>query len=85
MRKNEWGGSEEASTKDMKVMKALYKITFDPLYKWGKKPFIDVVGELLCVHFDYLHKAPVPQLVYWGIEEGWLKSIKNKARLETDY
>lgn len=71
--------------KEIKAMKALYKSTFDPLYKWGKKPFEAADGKPLRVHFDYLHKAPVARLVYREIQPQRLKGVINKARLETDY
>ena len=73
------------SLKSLKVMRSLYTSVFDPLYIWGKKPVADVFGEPYRVHFEYLHQAPVATLVYRGIEELRLKSMINKARLESDY
>lgn len=49
-------------------MKELYDNAFGGLYKWGKKAICDSDGEPIHVHFDYLHKAPCPHLVYRGIE-----------------
>jgi len=52
------------SPMEIKAMNKLYKDTFKPLYKWGKKPFADKQGKLLCVHYKYLHKALVGKLVH---------------------
>ena len=73
------------SPKSLKVMRSLYTSVFDPLYIWRKKPIADVFGEPYRVHFEYFHQAPVATLVYKGIEELRLKSMINKARLESDY
>ena len=73
------------SPKSLKVMRSLYTSVFDPFYIWGKKLVVDVFGEPYRVHFEYLHQALVATLVHRGIEELRLKSMINKARLESDY
>ena len=76
---------KKLSPKSLKVMKTLYVNVFDPLYVWGKKSIADLFGVPLRIHFDYLHQAPIASLVYRGIEEQRLKSMINKAQLESDY
>ena len=36
---------DKLSPADIKAMNKLYKDTFTPLYKWGKKPFTDASGK----------------------------------------
>jgi len=65
---------EDAEIKKMdmeqlKVIKALCQSTFTHVYKWGKKHVVDKIGEPICIHFNYLHKALFGRLVYRGIQE----------------
>jgi len=69
----------------LKAMKALYYSTFTPIYKFGKKLVVDKKGQLICIHFDYLHKAPIGKLVYRGIQAERLEGIMNKACVDVDF
>jgi len=55
---------EKLKPKKIKEINKLYKDTFMSLCKWGKKPLTDGKGQLLHIHYRYLHKALLGKLVY---------------------
>ena len=76
---------DKLSAAEIKAMNKLYKDTFNPLYKWGKKPFTDGSGKPIWVHYKFLHRAPPGRLVYRGLEMTRLKKICNQVLVDADY
>ena len=76
---------DKLSAAEIKAMNKLYKDTFTPLYKWGKKPFTNGSGKPIRVHYKFLHRAPPGRLVYRGLEMTWLKKICNQVLVDADY
>lgn len=70
---------------EIKEINKLYTKVFKPMYRWEKKPLANAKGELLRVHYRFLHKAPAGVLVYRGIEASRLKGIKNQILVDPDY
>ena len=70
---------------EIKEINKLYNTVFKPMYIWEKKPFVAVNGELLRVHYKYLHQAPSGRLVYRSIHQQRLVGIKNRILVDADY
>jgi hypothetical protein len=68
---------ERLSTAKMKEMKSIYHNYFNGLYEWGIKPLTDAQGTPIMVHYKFLHKAPVGDIVYRGIRRDRLVAITN--------